>query len=66
MTDQPPEEPDSPEGVRGNIAPKPPTETKAATPAADKQGDLSKLTAEEQMALYEKDLKENDWGHQPC
>jgi hypothetical protein len=24
------------------------------------------LTAEEQMALYEKDLKENDWGHQPC
>ena len=27
---------------------------------------LKKLTAEEQMALYEKDLKENDWGHQPC
>ena len=25
-----------------------------------------KLTAEEQMALFEKDLKENDWGHQPC
>ena len=24
------------------------------------------LTAEEQMALYEKELKENDWGHQPC
>jgi hypothetical protein len=24
------------------------------------------LTADEQMALYEKDLKENDWGHQPC
>lgn len=24
------------------------------------------LTEEEQMALYEKDLKENDWGHQPC
>ena len=24
------------------------------------------LTAEEQMALFEKDLKENDWGHQPC
>lgn len=28
--------------------------------------DASKLTPEEQMALYEKDLKENDWGHQPC
>jgi hypothetical protein len=25
-----------------------------------------KLTPEEQMALYEKELKENDWGHQPC
>ena len=25
-----------------------------------------KLTAEEQMALYEEHLKETDWGHQPC
>ena len=25
-----------------------------------------KLSAEEQMALFEKELKENDWGHQPC
>ena len=24
------------------------------------------LTPEEQMAAYEEDLKENDWGHQPC
>lgn len=24
------------------------------------------LTPEEQMAAFEKDLKENDWGHQPC
>lgn len=24
------------------------------------------LTAEEQMAKFEEDLKENDWGHQPC
>jgi hypothetical protein len=24
------------------------------------------LSADEQMALYEKELKENDWGHQPC
>ena len=24
------------------------------------------LTAEEQMALFEKELKESDWGHQPC
>ena len=25
-----------------------------------------KLSPEEQMALYEKELKEEDWGHQPC
>ena len=24
------------------------------------------LTPEEQMALFEKQLKEDDWGHQPC
>ena len=23
-------------------------------------------TAEEQMAAFEEDLKETDWGHQPC
>jgi hypothetical protein len=27
---------------------------------------ISQLSPEEQMALYEKELKENDWGHQPC
>lgn len=30
-------------------------------PAAPRQ-----LTKEEQMALYEDSLKEEDWGHQPC
>jgi len=42
---------------------------KAGTPpaAAPQQPQAVKeLTPEEQMALYEKDLKENDWGHQPC
>lgn len=24
------------------------------------------LTPEEQMELYENQLKEDDWGHQPC
>lgn len=24
------------------------------------------LTPEEQMEKYEEDLKESDWGHQPC
>lgn len=27
---------------------------------------VNKLTPEEQMALFEKELKEKDWGHQPC
>jgi hypothetical protein len=26
----------------------------------------SQLTKEEQWALFEKELKESDWGHQPC
>jgi len=30
------------------------------------QAPAKKLTPEEQMTLYEDDLKENDWGHQPC
>ena len=29
-------------------------------------GQTKRLTAAEQMALYEEKLKEEDWGHQPC
>jgi hypothetical protein len=42
-----------PEGSNANVTP--------PDSAVPKQ-----LTSEEQMALYEKELKENDWGHQPC
>jgi hypothetical protein len=42
---------------------KPPSE-KDATPAD--AAPAKQLTPEEQMALYEQDLKEKDWGHQPC
>lgn len=36
-------------------------------PAAEPQAPPKKpLTPEEQMALYEENLKETDWGHQPC
>jgi hypothetical protein len=31
-----------------------------------KQTPPSKLSAEEQLAMNEKDLKQNDWGHQRC
>jgi hypothetical protein len=35
----------------------PPGESAPASP---------ELTKEEQWALFEKELKESDWGHQPC
>jgi hypothetical protein len=34
--------------------------------ATDETPPANKLTPEEQMALFEKELKEKDWGHQPC
>jgi hypothetical protein len=34
--------------------------------AASEPVEPKELTPEEQMALYEEDLKETDWGHQPC
>jgi hypothetical protein len=47
-------------------APKLPAGGDAGASPSDDAAKEKKLTAEEQMALYEKDLKENDWGHQPC
>ena len=35
----------------------------AAIPGASP---VNQLSPEEQMALFEKELKETDWGHQPC
>jgi hypothetical protein len=35
-------------------------------PAAGGEKSPSQLTKEEQWALFEKELKESDWGHQPC
>jgi hypothetical protein len=35
-------------------------------PTTEENPPAPELTPEEQMALYEKELKENDWGHQPC
>lgn len=57
-----PNEPAPPAQLAPASAPKVVPPPASADPAIDP----SKLTPEEQMALYEKDLKENDWGHQPC
>jgi hypothetical protein len=66
MPDEQPKQPIQPAPIQGGVTPKSPTEMEANTSASDKQSEVNKLTAEEQMALFEKDLKENDWGHQPC
>jgi hypothetical protein len=34
--------------------------------AATEQPAAGQLSKEEQWALFEKELKESDWGHQPC
>ena len=58
-----PSEPNSSKPVAGSDAQQHSVKTKMA---GDEVVDVSKLSKEEQMALYEKQLKEDDWGHQPC
>jgi hypothetical protein len=53
---EPRDQPDQPKKQEGDPDPA----------IANKPPEPKKLTPEEQMALYEKELKENDWGHQPC
>lgn len=58
---------------KGPATPPPPTAVAPPAAAAEippvdsaSEVDPKMLTPEEQMALFEKELKENDWGHQPC
>lgn len=44
----------------------PPVASAAGPAGSDAPAPAAQLTPEEQMAAFEKDLKENDWGHQPC
>jgi hypothetical protein len=50
---------DAPPDSAGKI---PPDSSSGKPEAAGIEG----LSKEEQLALYEQYLKENDWGHQPC
>jgi hypothetical protein len=44
-----------------------PATSAEANPAASGESPApGALTKEEQWALFEKELKESDWGHQPC
>ncbi len=57
----PPENPPKP-------APASPVSAAPASPAPPPEPIVAPnpLSPEEQMALFEKELKETDWGHQPC
>ncbi len=56
MIDPPPASPAQPEAGPDSAPPSSPP------PAIDPKT----LTPEEQMARFEQELKETDWGHQPC
>ena len=43
-----------------------PKESKPAEQDPQSERPKKVLSAEEQMEQFEEDLKENDWGHQPC
>ena len=53
-------EPDRPKPTPGSA------DAEGAELAEDSTAGKRKLTPEEQMALFEESLKEEDWGHQPC
>ncbi len=61
MSDKPHEPKPAPAKGQGKGTPADVTNPAAAEPEASRP-----LTPEEQMAAFEKDLRENDWGHQPC
>lgn len=51
---------------QSKLTPESSTGAEANPAAVPAEKGVAKLTPEEQMALFEKNLKENDWGHQPC
>jgi hypothetical protein len=57
-----PREPHEPSAAKTDEAAPPP----AMPPADPVSPPANELTPEEQMARFEQELKENDWGHQPC
>jgi hypothetical protein len=66
MTDPEPREPSVPKLETDKADEGRGAKTSADASAASAPADPNKLSADEQMELYEQDLKENDWGHQPC
>jgi hypothetical protein len=50
--------------AKPDVNPPPPAPASSAPPPP--AAPVNPLTPEEQMALFEQELKETDWGHQPC
>jgi len=66
-SDQPPPRKARPKSAAGQPGKTPPPAVSSPAGASDPAvAPANSLTPEEQMALFEKELKENDWGHQPC
>ena len=59
MNPKPRQSPPTPRGEDRTAVPPPEPPVEAAAPVVP-------LTPEEQMAAFEQELKETDWGHQPC
>jgi hypothetical protein len=57
--------PNAPTGANA-LDSKSPAHPLSSEPAPKVAAPSQKPTADEQMALYEDDLKNSDWGHQPC
>lgn len=55
-----------PDPAQGRAAAKPAAAGAAGVPSPGEPVPVDQLSPEEQMALFEKELKEKDWGHQPC
>ncbi len=69
MSDPKHDEPSTPKSGENQATGKAsPQVTPSTVPASevDPSKPVEELTPEDQMALYEKQLKEDDWGHQPC
>jgi hypothetical protein len=57
---------DEPRKLPSSESPQPNPPAAATPPPSDPATPANLLTPEEQMALFEQELKETDWGHQPC
>jgi hypothetical protein len=67
MTEQTPFGKPRPESDKGQaVAAKVPPAGETGIPSVDEPVPVHQLSPAEQMARFEKELKEKDWGHQPC